>query len=193
MKTETKTCVCKKCHIEKPHTQEYFYAFKIDPSSEKIYRHYTCILCQRKISYYNRKIRQAVARVDRYEKRFIKKIKAEVDKEIKQTLRERKILSLTEKKFLTAQINKDHAEAIKENTRIDKKKLKALKKIAYIEREKIRKVSPEYKAAQRRRYYARKERKLKEETHNPLPRISPDSAAILEWTPGKNNFHSLPA
>lgn len=191
MRTKIQTCVCRRCYVEKPHTQEYFYSHGPIVDGKKIYRHYICIVCQRELAYYYRKIRQAIARVDRYERKSIKKIKAEVDKEIRQNLRYRKVMSIEEEKLLIKHINESHREAIKENIRIDKQKIKALKKIAYIEREKVRKTSPEYRAAQRNRYYVRKDRKLKEATHNPLPRISPSDSSILEWTPENVPFGHL--
>ena len=115
---------CKTCGVEKPHTKEYFYINGLSKSTiKKPYTGYTspnCKLCDIKRAHQSRKIRQAIARVDRYERKFIAAIQLCVAIETNNLKKYSKKLTREQKKQLYKYLKNQHIEALQDNKKFDK-------------------------------------------------------------------------
>jgi 5-methylcytosine-specific restriction endonuclease McrA len=154
---------CKTCGIEKPHTKKFFYLYGMSKVTGEPYIRYICIDCDKETSYKNRKVRQAIARVDRLERKFVRTISNQV---IKQIIKEQKRITYLEDKASTKaqkstarliavelekEIKKAHKEALKENVRRDHEQMWAQRKAATKQRQKDKRTTPEYREAQRKK------------------------------------------
>ena len=173
---------CKTCGIEKPHTNKFFYLYGMSKVTGEPHIRRVCIDCDKETSYKNRKVRQAIARVDRLERKFVRTISNQVVKEIikqqKTIIKEQKTITFLEDKAATrAQkvtarliaielekvIKKAHKEALKENAKRDHEQMRAQKKAATKQRQKDKRTTPEYKEAQRKKRKARLENETLEQ------------------------------
>jgi hypothetical protein len=125
--------ICKTCGIEKPHTEEYFYINGSSKPTEKKpyigYKSFHCKLCDIEKAYKNRKIRQAIARVDRYERKFIAAIQLSVALETNNLHRHNKSLTTEQRKVIHKYLKNQHIEALQDNKAFDKAAKKEKNKI----------------------------------------------------------------
>jgi 5-methylcytosine-specific restriction endonuclease McrA len=127
---------CKKCGVAKPHTKEYFYEYGKSPKNNQPYIRLTCIACDLKTAFINRKVRQGIAKVDRFERKLIRTISNQVAKEMGKA---QKVTIRQERLNLERDIKNAHKEAIKENQKRDHAQMWVERKAATKERQQQRK------------------------------------------------------
>ena len=115
---------CRTCSIEKPHTKEYFYINGLSKSTIKKpyigYKSFNCKLCDIKRVHQRRKIHQAIARVDKYERRFVTAIQLSVALETNNLHKYNKNLTKEQRRQVNKYLKNQHTEALQENKKFNK-------------------------------------------------------------------------